>query len=461
MSVKINSFADLVRIEQLRKIESAKAEELSYASVTNLENQSMADFKYADFTQRLSTRADRLIQDNRLEDTILRPRYQFKHAGWVCLIIAAIFGGLAAGNAVSELYTLNIYWLLAVLLGFNLLSLLLWVTGITFNLQGLSSGIAAQLASWFPFRNKNNDTTESLSRRAWWESCLTGMVGKWRISVLTHQFWLVYLTAGLVLLILLMLAKQYNFIWGTTLLSQDSLPRLTESLGKPLTLIGLEIPDSQQIASSRMGEGRQDAETRSAWARFLIGVLLIYGLLPRLLLLALSAVMLKWSEHRFKLDLYLPYYIDLRQRLMTRNDGPKIIDADPFAGVKSTEVHHVPTSSTIPENAYVLGIELDGQINWPDSITCRLNIIDQQTQEDAIGLVKKLDGPLVIGVAAYRLPDRGVQRIIKDILAATKCKPWLILLNKNPAVSVSNSRELAWFRLAEACHIPAEHVITQ
>ena len=207
MSVKINSFTDLVRIEQLRTIESAKAEELFYAGIADMENQAMADFKYADFTQRLSKRADHLIQDNRLDNVINKPRHQYKQARWFCLIIAAILGGLASGNAVSELHTLNIYWLLAVLLGFNLLSLMLWVTGITLNLQGLSSGIAAQLASWFPFRNKDNDTTESLARRAWWESCLTGVVGKWRISVLTHQFWLAYLAAGLVLLILLMLAK--------------------------------------------------------------------------------------------------------------------------------------------------------------------------------------------------------------------------------------------------------------
>ena len=461
MSVKINPFTDLVRIEQLRKIESAKAKELSYASIADMENQTMADFKYADFTQRLSTRADRLIKDNELEDAINKPRDQFKHAGWACLAIAAILGALAAGNAVSELYTLNIYWLLAVLLGFNLLSLILWVTGITFNLQGLSSGIAAQLASWLPFRNKDNDTTESLARRAWWESSLTGGVGKWRISVLTHQFWIAYLAAGFVLLILLMLAKQYNFIWGTTLLPESSLPRLTESLGKPLTLIGLEIPDAHQISSSRMGEARQDAQTRSAWARFLLGVLLIYGLLPRFLLLALSIMLLKWSEHRFKLDLYLPYYIDLRQHLMARKPTPKIIDADPFAGTKPVEVQHTPVNNAIPENAHTLGVELDDKIDWPDSVTCRLNIIDQQTQEEAIELVKKLDGALLIGVAAYRLPDRGVQRIIKDILAATKCRPWLLLLNKNPAAPVSNSRELAWFRLAEACGIPAEHVITQ
>jgi hypothetical protein len=50
--------------------------------------------------------------------------------------------------------------------------------------------------------------------------------------------------------------------------------------------------------------------------------------------------------------------------------------------------------------------------------------------------------------------------MIADLLAVTHCKPWLLLLNKNPAALVTESREMAWFRLAENCQIPAEHVIT-
>ncbi|SEQ85178.1 Protein of unknown function [Nitrosomonas sp. Nm51] len=461
MSVKKNSFAELVRVEQIRVIESVKSEELSYDGAAEMESQSMADFKYTDFTQRLTARANMLIRDNRLEDAIVKPRQQFMRAGWVCLIAAVILGCLAAGNAVSALHTLNIYWLLSVLLGFHVLSLILWFIGIALNVQGLSSGVAAQLAGWWPFRKKEKDTAESLARLAWWESCLTGTVGKWRISVLTHQFWLSYLAAGLLLLILLMLAKQYNFIWGTTLLPEHSLPRLTESLGQPLTLVGLEIPDSQQIAASRMGVIKQDAQTRSAWAQFLIGVLLIYGLLPRLLLLAFSALMLKWSERRFKLDLYLPYYIDLRQRLMGRKDNSRIIDADPLADEEPVKVFCTPVNNAIPENAHAVGIELDDSVIWPGSVTCRLNIIDQQTHADAVKLVSSLSGPLLIGVAAYRLPDRGIQRIVKDLLAASRCNPWLVLLNKNPVVSVADNREQAWFRLAQACKIPAEQIITQ
>lgn len=461
MAVKKNNFADLVRIEQLRKIESKKAEDLSYASVSDMDGQATTDFKYPDFIQRLTLRTKRLVHDNQLEALLFKPQKQFKHASRICFVVAAILGVLLAGNALGESATLNIYWLLAVLLGFNLLSILLWIAGISFNLHRLSTGVAAQLVGWWASRKKKEDTIASLAQLAWWESCLTGAVGKWRISVLTHKFWLVYLTAGMVFLILLMLAKQYNFIWGTTLLSESSLPKLTQVLGKPMEYIGLGMPDSQQITASRMGAGKQDAETRGAWARFIIGMLIIYGLLPRFILLGISVLMQKWAQYRFKLDLYLPYYIELRQHLMTRKIKAKVVDADPQTPVKQTDITLPPVSNTIPQNAHAFGIELDDQSVWPDAVNCRLNIVDLKSNEEASRLIKTIDGPLLIGVAAHRIPDRGVQRIVKELIADTNAKPWLILLKRQSAEPVSNAREFAWFRLAEACGIPAEHVITQ
>ena len=460
MPVNKYTFADLVRIEQLRKIESTKAEDLSYASIKELPGSAISDFNYADFIHRLIIRAKHLIQENALEVVLQQPQKQFIRARRICLAVAVILGGLAASQAVSESSTLNIYWLLAVLLGFNMISLLLWISGITLNLQSLSSGVVAQLASWLPYRHKKDPTVASLASQAWWESCLTGDVGKWRISVLTHKFWLTYLTAGMTLLILLMLAKQYNFIWGTTLLPDSSLPRLTQILGTPLEAMGLKIPDNLQIVASRTGMKKQNAETRTAWATFLIGALLVYGIFPRLLVLGLSLVMQKWSERRFRLDLYLPYYIELRQRLTAREVKAEVIDADPHAGIKPAEVTLPPANVVIPSNAQAFGIELDAATRWPESVICRLNIIDQDSHDAAIALIKNLNSPLLLGVAAHRLPDRGVQRLIKELVDSSSGKPWLILLSK-PSAPVASAREFAWFRLAEACGIPAEHVITQ
>ncbi len=456
-----NTFADLVRIEQMRKIESAKAEDLSYASIQDMPKPTGSNFNYPDFIRRLDLRARRLIQENALNDALQQPHQQFIRARRICLGLAVLLGGLAASQAVSDTVMLNIYWLLAVLLGFNMISLLLWISGITLNLQSLSSGVVAQLVSWLPYRNKQEPTIAALATHAWWENCLTGAVGKWRISVITHQFWLTYLMSGMILLILLMLAKQYNFTWGTTLLPDNSLPRLTQFLGAPLQAMGLTIPDDPQTVASRIGAGKQDAETRAAWANFLIGSLLVYGIFPRLLVLGLSLIMQKWSERRFRLDLYLPYYIELRQRLMARAIQAEVIDADPQAGAKPVEVVLPAVHAGIPHNALALGIELDQSTQWPDTLRCRLNIVDQSTQDEALALIKQSSTPIVFGVAAHRVPDRGVQRLIKELADQTGSKPWLVLLNKPSASPVANTREMAWFRLAEACSIPAEHVVTR
>lgn len=461
MPVNKYSFTDLVRIEQLRNIETHHGKELTYAGVNDMSGHGHADFEYATFIRRLKIRAQRLIKENALAEPLSHPQKLFTRASQLSIVIAAILGMLAAGHAVGESATLNIYWLLVVLLGFNLLSILLWLVGITFNLQGLSTGIAAYLASWLPYRQKENKTISSRATGAWCESCLTGSIGKWRISVLTHQFWLTYLTAGLVILMLLMIARQYNFIWGTTLLSESSIPAFTQFMAKPMEYLGLMAPDSNQIAASRIGFRVQDTETRSAWARFVLGAILLYGILPRAILLAISTLMRKLAERNFKLDLYLPYYIELRQRLMTSEIAGRVIDADPHAGVKQTQVAPEMVANAIPANAQAIGIELDNQTIWPDSVTCHGNIIDQLSHAKAIKTVKNINGPLLIGVAAHRLPDRGVQRTIRELIENTAKEPWLVLLYKPSAAPVTDTRKIAWFRLAEACGIPAEHVITQ
>lgn len=465
MSMKPLSFSDVVRIEQLRNIEAMQKERLSYDSIKDMPAYPSREFHYVDFVHRLHDRANFLIRENKLQDTLQHPHQHFVYAQRVCLFLALLLGGLAASQAVSESSTLNIYWLLAVLLGFNFISLMLWSIGILMKIPGLSSGIVAQLVSWLPFRQHKELTISSLASRAWWERYLTGRIGKWRISALTHKFWLVYLASGLALLILMMLAKQYNFTWGTTLLPDSSLPQITRLLGAPLEAIGLPVPQDEQITVSRIGIKGQDTETRTAWAGFLMGVLLLYGIVPRILVLGLSLLMQHWYQRRFKLDLYLPYYITLRQQLMGSQMETAVIDADPYAKKshiqQASDVRRPIQKSTLPLNAIALGIELDASVRWPNGISCRTNIIDQNSQDQALLTIRKLKEPLLLGVAAHRLPDRGVQRLIKELVDNAAQKPWLILLKQNASIPIASTRELAWFRLAEACGIPADQVISR
>lgn len=465
MASKHHDFRELVRLEQLRHIESSRKEAISYASIKDMAPQASSQFSLDIFYERLKTRARHLIQDNALNSRLQQPEKLFQRTYRVVLAIALLLGGLAAFKAVDVAATLNIYWLLTVLLGFNFLSMLLWLTGMVFNIHGLSMGMAAQLAGWLPARlkEKESDPLTACAARGWWETCLGGKVGKWRFSLLTHQFWLSYLLAGIVMLILLMMAKQYDFVWGTTLLPESTLPELTHLLATPMEWLGLAQPDSQQIMASRVdatGVAVQDAVTRSAWARFLLGALIIYGVLPRLLLTVFASLMLKWSEYRYQPDLYLPYYIDLRQSLLRQELDIRVVDADPGLADHCAVPVANGRNQDIPAKALVIGIELDKRVHWPITVSGQYNIVDQANFQQVIEKIKNSKQPLLIGVAAYRLPDRGVQRMIRELVTAAAGPAWLLLLNNESAEPVAESRKLAWFRLAQACDIPAEHVIT-
>ena len=100
-------------------------------------------------------------------------------------------------------------------------------------------------------------------------------------------------------------------------------------------------------------------------------------------------------------------------------------------------------------------------MQWPHDMKCNLNVIDQVSFDTATSSIKQSNQPLIIGASLQRLPDRGVQRMIHELVTSTSQPVWLFLLRKDATVSISDSRKLAWFRLAETCTIPAEHVIYQ
>lgn len=190
-------------------------------------------------------------------------------------------------------------------------------------------------------------------------------------------------------------------------------------------------------------------------------MLLVYGLFPRIILLSISLFMLRLAESRYKLDLYLPYYITLRQQLMSHEFEAQVIDADPQIAQERPVQMIKPAASIAPANALVVGIELEESMQWPQAMKCNLNVVDQASFDAAAATIKQSNQPLIIGASLQRLPDRGVQRMIHELVTSTSQPVWLYLLRKDTTASVNDARKLAWFRLAEACTIPAEHVIYQ
>ncbi|MCE7766728.1 DUF2868 domain-containing protein, partial [Pseudomonas putida] len=73
--------------------------------------------------------------------------------------------------------------------------------------------------------------------------------------------------------------------WETTILGADTFVALTQALGALPALLGFRVPDVAMIRAS--GDSQPALElARQAWAGWLLGVLLAYGIVPRLLLAA-------------------------------------------------------------------------------------------------------------------------------------------------------------------------------
>jgi hypothetical protein len=460
--VTISNFDKQLLIEQIRYMET------EHPLACDAEEVAADHSVHKDFEERLWQRAQCIVEQHDLSLQLGRAARLARYAKAAALLVAALLGALGIIYAITDSHTLNIYWLLLVLLAFNLLSMLLWLTGISLNMDGLIAGMLARLTSWLPdlLETKSKSRT-TLADRAWLACFFSGTVGKWQFSKITHQLWLVYLSAGLVFLVLLLMVRQYDFVWGTTLLSDTAFVKLTEALNVPLHSLGFATPTAEQVEASRIGTDMVQtlsAEHRYAWAQFLLGALLLFGIAPRMLLFIWSALMCAHARRRFSLDFYLPYYISLRQRLMPLASHGQIIDADASPPVIAETLAVIPLPHALPLETQWVAVELDDSIRWPlSSISTASNLGQVTDRESLTRILQHLQANesvvIAVAVSSVRSPDRGVQRTIASLMANSRQR-WLVLLQEHEGERISSTRLAAWYRLAEACQVPADHVIS-
>ena len=462
------NFDKRLLIEQIRYIEKEKT--------LDCDVEEMPGSSQHDFEGRLYQRAQYLVGRYDLGSSIGQAAQRSRYANTAALIIAALLGALGITYAITDVagshHTVNIYGLLLVLLGFNFISMLLWLTGVSLNMKGLTSGALARLTSWLPsyFGNKNNPDSEvgAQADRAWFACNFSGRVGKWQFSRVTHRLWLVYLFTGLIFLVLLLMVRQYDFVWGTTLLSDNLFVKLTDILSAPLQALGFTTPTPEQVQDTRIGAGQLlTVEHRSRWAQFLLGALLCFGILPRILFWLWSVLMHANARRHFTLDYYLPYYIRLRQQLMPLATHGQIIDADTSPPIvsetptKTTAQHVLP--DVLLEKAKWIAVELGNNINWPPvSVFAGNNlgqILDRDSMTRILNNLQQTTSVIAVTVSAARPPDRGVQRMIAQLTSSSE-QCWLVLLKNNADETITTTRLAAWYRLAETCGIAADHVIS-
>lgn len=344
--------------------------------------------------------------------------------------LAVIAGSLAAFST-TAIRQVDLLLAVASLLLLPGLMLILWAGSMLFArpgraAPGLSHGwLAVSLRKLGPRMASGPLAAESVSAAA---GLMLTSPGRWLLGALTHVFWLVYGLSALAALTLLFSIAQYDLSWGTTLLEDATVVGGIQAMAWLPAAFGLIEPlTSDWIMTGR--EGIQSGAMRAEWARFLLVLIAVYGILPRALLALVCAALGSRGLKRMSLDTARPGYLRLAGALNPAEDievrGPEPAVAPAPRRERPAQVDGAPL---------LVAVELE-RSDWPIPLPQlewrALGRADTRTQRKALlaaaGGLDKPPPAVLAQCSALRTPDEGTGRFLSDLAdaAGTVLVIWL------------------------------------
>ncbi len=255
--------------------------------------------------------------------------------------------------------------------------------------------------------------------------------GRWRLSAITHAFWLAYAVGALAMLTVLFSIVQYDLSWGSTLLSDRAVVALVKALAWWPELLGLmPAADPAWIAAGR--EGALDPAARADWARFLLAMIGAWAIVPRALLLLLSLLVAAAAGRRMRLDTGRPGYLRLAA------------DLAPAVRRPAPEERPLPEPQPVPARSRRAGargivtvaVELEREPPDLGRLLPGSELIDLGRADDRAGRAAALEaaGELpcpaagVIGLCSMlRTPDTLTERFLTRLAESADAPLWLVL----------------------------------
>ncbi|KAA8738057.1 DUF2868 domain-containing protein [Pseudomonas koreensis] len=440
---------ELTPLQNLWLTETIRLREEHAGPLEDLEANRLARAAGGDLPGRIQRRAVWLAERDGLS-AALRHWLQGARLALVLLVIFALLSGAGLAFAALSQSPVNVFWALGSLLGLNLILLLSWALGLIF--AGEHGATLGRLWLWLSEKFARDAKAAQLAP-ALLLMLQRKKLNRWALGTLVNGLWLLAMLSALLLLLTLMATRRYGFVWETTILGADTFINLTQALGALPALLGFNVPTVEMIRAS--GGAALDIESaRQAWATWLVGVLVVYGVLPRLLLALLC--FWRWSRGKaaLTLDLNLPGYAQLRERLMPTSERLGINDAAP------AQLHRVESSVSeqTSEGALLVAIELDDQRPWPPALpktVSNAGILD--SRESRHKLLEQLSrfppARLLIACDPRRSPDRGSLALIAELARnANATRVWL--LQAPPGEALDSARLGDWHVALQQLELP-------
>ncbi|MGG5287891.1 DUF2868 domain-containing protein [Pseudomonas shirazensis] len=404
-----------------------------------------------DLAARIETRALWLAERDGLAGA-LRHWKQGARLALLAMMILAVVSGAGLGLAAlgDGQRPVNVFWALGSLLGLNLLMLIGWAGGLL--LAGEQGATLGRLWLWLSERFARDAKAAHLAP-ALVVLLQRKRLNRWLLGAMVHGLWLLAMIAAVVMLLALLATRRYGFVWETTLLAAEPFITLTHTLGALPSLLGFAVPDEAMIRASGATLPALDV-ARQAWASWLLGVVLVYGLLPRLLLALLCLWRWRQGRNRLQLDVSLPGYAHLRDALMPSSERLGVQDAAP----QLLPEFHAGQVDASASGAVLVGLELDDQRPWPPALPAGVSdagLLD--SRESRNKLLEQLSrfppARLAIACDPRRSPDRGSLALLAELARnAGATRIWLL-----PALagqSLDSARLSDWHEALDRLGLP-------
>lgn len=336
---------------------------------------------------------------------------------FIFVFLSIICGASLAFSTLSR-NPINLYWALFSLLGLHLITFFVWLAS-SFLFSNFTGSF---LIYWWLGLAKKFSQKKTVQQLIPAFVELFGGRIRWLIGFVLNLFWTVILSSTLIVLIALFSTKHYSFEWKTTLLSFDTIINLTHYLGWLPSKIGFIIPDDDVI---KLSEHAQNAgEIRSAWAIWLLGVFIVYGLAIRFLCMIICGFNWLISCRQIKFNIQHPDFQLLADDLQPIKFH--VEDEDKKDNVKFK--HVTPNFAKEGDGAFLVAIDVLDEWNPPISVTF-LGFLNTREQRRKILDYLQLSPAkkLLIAIDTDRTPDRGMLNLINQLInKSQQSRIWFI-----------------------------------
>ncbi len=327
---------------------------------------------------------------------------------FVSLLAGASLGLTTLGDGRGAV---NVVWTLGALLLPATVMLLAWLV-LMFGAAssgGLLGRCWALLVGWLLGK-----TGRAKTWQAWLASTAQAGSQRWWLAFISHTMWLWLMLGVLLSLLLAFSLRHYTFVWETTWLSESVFESAAQAVGYFPGLLGFSTPESQIIRDSG-NAALTDPVSRKAWASWLVGAVLVFGFIPRLVLSALSFYMARTRERGWRISLVDAYAISLLAKLALLQRGQRT-DGAAGAPDQVARLIGLPQDQAQAKAAW---LALETEV--PQSIRQAFNQAsieipaadDRHARQEASARLQMLrPRHLLIMVDTRQTPDRGALRLL-------------------------------------------------